>query len=124
MINNPLTEKTGFSENEAVLQMFQVLGELPKLLSQFAKQERQIATLTKEVRILETFIQTQSGETDGWLDASRAKKYLGVCRNTFDKYRYPKKSLIKLKGHRVDGKILYKKAELDRFVKLKELDGN
>ena len=122
MTNNPLPEKTGFSENEAVLQMFQVLGELPKLLSQVAEQQRQIEILAYEVRILERFIQTPSEEADGWLDASRAKKYLGISRNTFDKYRYPKESKIILRGHKVDGKTLYKRAEIDRFVKLKQLD--
>lgn len=112
----------GLLGNPELFQMFKVLGELPKLLSQLDEQKRQIENLTNEVQRLETVIQSQSVDKDGWLDTPRARKYLSACRNTFDNYRYPKVSKVKLTGHRVDGKTLFKKEELDRFVKLKELD--
>jgi len=112
----------GLLGNQALLQMFQVLGELPKLLSQLDEQKRQIAILAKEVHHLETVLQSQSVDDDGWLDTPGAKEYLGVSRNTFDKYRYCKFSKVKLTGHKVGGKTLYKREELDRFVKLKQLD--
>jgi len=57
-----------------------------------------------------------SSEGDSWLDAKRAAEYLDVSSGTFDKLRY--KAHPRLKGYRVGGKTLYKKSELDQFVKL------
>lgn len=56
---------------------------------------------------------------DGWLDAKAAAKYLGHSSGSFDKYRY--KTNPKLKGYRLDGKTLYKRSDLDSFVRLYEL---
>ena len=53
---------------------------------------------------------------DGWLDAKRAAKYLGMSASTFDKYRYT--GDIRIKGYPVGGKTLYKKQDLDSFVML------
>ena len=38
---------------------------------------------------------------------------------TFDKYRY--QTSLRIKGYKVGGKTLYKKADLDTFVKLYEV---
>lgn len=48
------------------------------------------------------------------MDAKEAAAYLGMCPNTFDKYRY--KAKIKIKGYKLDGKVKYKKSELDLFM--------
>lgn len=108
--------------NDAMIQAFQMIGKLPQLFSKLEMQQHQIAVLTKEVRSLETIIQAKTDEVNGWMDTPQAQKYLSVSRNTFDKYRYSKKSRIKLVGHRVDGKTLFNKEELDRFVKIKQLE--
>jgi len=55
-------------------------------------------------------------EREGWLDSRRAAKYMGVSRTTFDKYRYQTEP--KLKGCPLDGKIFYKKSEIDSFIML------
>jgi len=52
--------------------------------------------------------------SDGYISASEARNYLGMSQNTFDKYRYNSK--IKLKGCKLDGKLWYKKSELDLFM--------
>lgn len=51
---------------------------------------------------------------DRYLDAKEAAAYLGMSLNTFDKYRYNTK--VKIKGHKLDGKIWYKKSDLDLFM--------
>jgi len=53
---------------------------------------------------------------DCWLDAKQAAAYLSLSAGSFDKYRY--KSNPRVKGYPLDGKILYKKSDLDQFVKL------
>ena len=53
---------------------------------------------------------------DGWLDAKSAAKYMDVSASTFDKYRY--KTTPTLKGFNLEGKTLYKKADIDSFVRL------
>ncbi len=55
----------------------------------------------------------------GFLDSRRAAAYCGISRGTFDKYRYSTE--IKLKGYRLDKKVLYKREELDAFVRLYEI---
>ena len=47
---------------------------------------------------------------------------LAICSvsvGTFDKYRY--QTSPRIKGYRVGGKILYKRADLDAFVMLYEV---
>jgi len=56
-------------------------------------------------------------EIDGWLDSKAAAKYMGnLSKTSFDKYRY--QTAPKLKGYPLDGKILYKKSDIDSFVML------
>lgn len=54
--------------------------------------------------------------SNGWLDAKEAARNLSVSDATFDKYRY--KTTPSIKGYPLDGKILYKKSDLDTFVRL------
>ena len=60
-------------------------------------------------------MQTPAGG-DCWLDAKQAAAYLSMSAGSFDKYRY--KTNPRVKGYPLDGKILYKKSDLDQFVKL------
>ena len=53
---------------------------------------------------------------DGWVDAKQAAKYLCISPSTFDKYRYD--TTVKISGYPIDGKILYKKSDLDTWVRL------
>ena len=58
--------------------------------------------------------------SDPWLTAEQARKYLGnMSKATFDKYRY--QTTPRLKGQKLDGKILYKQSDLDNFVRLYEI---
>ena len=50
----------------------------------------------------------------GYMSPEAAMKYLGMSKNTFDKYRYQTK--IKIKGYKLDGKNWYKISDLDRFM--------
>lgn len=59
---------------------------------------------------------TPKEENDGWIDAKAAMSYLGMSKNTFEKYRN------KMHGFRVGGKFYYKKKDLDSFVKLWEVN--
>jgi hypothetical protein len=58
-------------------------------------------------------------DPDRWLDAKAAAGYLGICASSFDKYRYS--TSPKLNGSKLDGKTLYKKSDLDNFVRLYDL---
>jgi hypothetical protein len=49
-----------------------------------------------------------------YISFERACLYLGICPNTFDKYRY--KTKVKIKGYKLDGIIKYKKSDLDLFM--------
>ena len=81
---------------------------------QFAIQDQ----LRREFAKLEAVLvaERKSSQSDGWLDAKAAAAYMGVSRGTFDKYRY--ESTPRLTGYPLDGKVLYKRADIDRFVKL------
>jgi excisionase family DNA binding protein len=53
------------------------------------------------------------------MDAKAAAKYLGCSKTTFDNYRY--NSSPKLTGYRVGGKTLFKREDIDSWVKLYEI---
>lgn len=89
------------------------LAKLPALLRLIEAQNREIISLQGEMRNLRGSF---ADDDDGWLDAKRAARYLGVSGSSFDKYRY--KTIPRIKGYNLDGKTLYKKADLDSFVRL------
>lgn len=63
---------------------------------------------------------TLDSVSDPWLTAEQARKYLGnMSKGTFDKYRY--ETNPRINGHKLGGKMLYKKIDLDNFVRLFEL---
>ena len=49
-----------------------------------------------------------------WKPTHKAMKYLGMCQNSFDKYRYETK--IKIPGHKLDKMNWYKRSDLDLFM--------
>ncbi|MDR3402385.1 MAG: helix-turn-helix domain-containing protein [Chthoniobacter sp.] len=77
--------------------------------------KRQLAAMREELR------QSRSAKEndDGWLDARAAAKYLSMSATTFDKHRYS--SSPKIPGSRVGGKMLYKRSDLDNWVRLHEI---
>jgi hypothetical protein len=52
---------------------------------------------------------------DYWMDAEDARVYMRVSKNTFDNYRYSFNP--RLIGHPVGGKTLYKKSDIDHWVR-------
>ena len=75
-----------------------------------AETRREFATLRAQLE------RGNKSDTDKWLDAKAAANYMSVSRSSFDKYRYLTNP--KLNGYRLDGKILYKKSDIDDFVRL------
>lgn len=60
-----------------------------------------------------------STEERGFLDAKAAAAYCGMSRGIFDKYRY--NTEVRIRGYHLDGKVLYKREDLDSFIKLYEI---
>ena len=79
----------------------------------------QVAAMRVELREIKRLIQQGARIERGFLDARAAAVYCGISRGTFDKYRYSTE--VKLKGYRLDGKVLYKREELDAFITLYEI---
>jgi hypothetical protein len=94
-------------------QLLRGFATMPELLRLVQAQTNEIAALRTEISGLRS---SSADSTDGWLDAKAAAKYLGISASSFDKYRY--KSMPKIKGYALDGKVLYKKGDLDNFVRL------
>lgn len=61
----------------------------------------------------------QRPDADGWIDSKAARAYLGFSKNTFDMHCY--QSEPRLPSKKVGGKLLFKRAELDRWVSLWEV---
>ena len=92
-----------------IVPMLSILTEQMQLLSR--RMERMQETTSQRL---------ESGQNeDCWLDAKKAAKYMDVSKSTFDKYRYG--TDVKITGYPLDGKILYKKSDLDTFVMLYDL---
>jgi len=106
MGSNTTTETT-------VSQMLEGMASYPALFELLTEMRRDVASLRAELAKREE----SSADSDGWIDAAKAAKYIDMCRSTFEKYRYESQEL---KGCKVGGKTLYKKADLDSFVKLYE----
>ncbi len=79
------------------------------------------AEVTRMAGLIQQVLSRRAPDEDDWLDAKAARRYLAkMSPATFDKYRYETK--VKIKGYRLDGKTMYKKSELDRFVMLYEVN--
>ena len=89
------------------------LAQLPTLM----------AGVLKEVLAVRCAIEAQavgrvvvpSSTDDGWLDSEAAAKYLNLSKGTFEKHVY--KAENKIRAYRVGGKNLFKKSDLDNWVK-------
>lgn len=91
---------------------------MPCLLDLLKDQQRQISGLKE----LFAELGRPDAPASEWLDAKAAARYLGISDSTFDKYRY--KTTPSIKGYPLDGKILYRKGDLDSFVRLYALKAN
>ncbi len=119
-INGRASSHTGAAdapENTALSHILKGVAAFPDVLELLQAQGRQIEALREEVKALR--IPRQDASTDGWLDAEGARKYLSMSANTFDKYRYQTNPSIK--GYKVGGKTLFKRGDLDNFVRLFEI---
>ncbi len=96
----------------AMHRLLQGLDVIPKM----ARVQEELSQ--KLTALLELFGRASAKpyDSDGWLDAKAAAEYLSISKGTFDAYRYQKDP--KLPGHKLDGKTLYKKSDLDTWVKL------
>ena len=83
---------------------------LPEALSLLRRQEDVLRALIGELRAAKHVSEV------GWLDTKAAAAYLGISRGSFDKYRY--QTTPSIKGYPLDGKVLYRKGDLDSFVML------
>jgi len=95
--------------------MLEGIAALPSLLAEVRDLQRQIASMAEELARR----RDGSDNPDGWLGPREAAKYLGISMGTFDKFRY--EATPRLKGSALDGKTLFKKADLDVYVRLYSL---
>lgn len=112
---NKILQLPAIEEEPSFAQVVRGIAILPSILALLREQQQQLAALRAEICKPVPTVDS----TDGWLDARGAAKYLGVSAATFDKYRY--QTTPKIKGYKLDGKVLYKRADLDSFVRLYEL---
>jgi len=106
-----LVEKA-MSPNPTLQSLVDALSAIPHLEGEMRREFASIReTLATKPRTSE--------QSDGWLDAKAAARYMGISQTTFDKYRY--QTTPKIKGSKLDGKTLYKRSDLDTFIMLYEL---
>jgi len=95
-------------------------------LEGFAMLPRFSETLTRLERRLsgieDTLARARPADPDRWMDTREACEYMSVSKSTFEKYRY--RTNPKIKGYNLGGKVLFKKADLDSFVRLYEAKSN
>lgn len=112
--NSNSLESIGFS------QLFRGIAELPVVVKLLEIQAQEIKEMKRELAELARC--SQGVKDTGWIDAKGAAAHLNMSTNTFDKYRY--QTTPRIRGYKVGGKILYQRADLDRFVKLFEIRSN
>lgn len=98
-------------ETNPLKPLLDALGALPALVDSIRGMEARLVQMEAAMRV-----KPQAKAEDGWLDAGDSAKYLAMSPGTFDKYRYS--SEVKINGYKVGGKTLYKRTDLDLFVKL------
>jgi len=99
------------SANASLQSLFDALATIPVLTAEMRREFAELkATLARPVT---------TAQSDGWLDAKAAARYMGISSATFDKYRY--QTTPKIKGYKLDGKTLYQRRDLDNFVMLYEV---
>jgi hypothetical protein len=95
--------------------LFGALANVPALSEGLKRLQREISEMREEIRTMTA----RPEKADGWIDAREAAEYMGLSAGSFDKYRYTANP--KIKGYKLDGKTLYKRSDLDSFIKLYEL---
>jgi hypothetical protein len=113
------SERDGFradSPDEASFaSVLRGIAALPEVLQLLEDQATEIRELKDEIHALK-FARFQTD--DGWLNTKEAAAYVDMSPNTFEKYRSDRACPIK--GYRVGGKMLFKRKDLDNFVRLWE----
>jgi hypothetical protein len=86
---------------------------VPERISQIGNM---ISSLASEVALIKEHVSKMSSlpMEDRYMTPEEAMHYLGMTKNTFDKYRY--KASYKIKAYKLDGSNRYKKSDLDRFM--------
>jgi hypothetical protein len=88
--------------------------KIPSIVSENTESIREIhSKLESIIGYLGNYSRANDSD-DRYMDAKKAAEYLGMSPTTFDKYRY--KTKIKIKGYKLDGKVWYKKSDLDLFM--------
>lgn len=93
------------------MQLVQVLP----ILQQLSQQQTEISAVMKAMQVQISRLQKSDANAPGWLDAEKARKYLSMGKNTFEKYVYTGK--IKVKRYRVGGKNYFCVKDLDLFMR-------
>jgi hypothetical protein len=101
-----------YPENDADL-ILQIL-KIPSIVSENTDSIREIQSKLDSIICHMGNYSRNTDYDDGYMDAKAAAAYLGMSPTTFDKYRYNTK--IKIKGYKLDGKVWYKKSDLDLFM--------
>ena len=113
------SERTGDAHaNAALSSLLRGIAALPHVLDLLQAQGKQIDALKSEIKALRVSQQGTAANA-GWLDSEKAREYLSMSANTFDKYRY--QTSPRIKGYKVGGKTLFKREDLDNFVRLYEI---
>ena len=85
--------------------------------NQISESIQKINFLIERVTAIEEFIVkvTENHDAkDRYMTPEEAMRYLGMSKNTFDKYRY--KSRVPIPRYQLGGSNRYKKSDLDRFM--------
>ena len=96
-------------------QLLAGIAALPQLLESARQQELLLERVLQELRALQSKVHSD----DNWMDMTAARAYLGgMSESTFDKYLYNRSP--KIKGYKTDGKLLFKREDLDLWLRLYE----
>jgi len=110
-------------DSPPLLQGFEAILLLPKIMDLIAHQQLIISELREDVKCLRLEIKNCAKEDDGWIGTQKARQYIDdASPETFEKYINPKKPGVKLSGKKVNGKNLFNKKEIDKFVIKKDFE--
>lgn len=113
--NNTITKShltEGVNDLSSLSLIIHNIDAIPCILNQITEIRECMANIQKEnIRMRELVIKGD----DYWMDAEDARVYMRVSKNTFDNYRYSFNP--RLSGHPVGGKTLYKKSDIDHWVR-------
>ena len=112
-------ENTGDSADMAtgMTQLLSAITTMPAVASLLKELKAEVALLRREVAVLKN---RESYNHEAFLDAAGARKYFArMSKGAFDKYRSVPNAIP---GYKLDGKVYYKPEELDRWMKLYNVD--